>query len=223
MIPSILVVEDDSDLVKLLETILRDHDFRVKTASKASEALSVLERFQPEVVLVDLGLPDMDGQSLVKEVKAKYPNAIVIILTAREEVGEKVKGFEGGADDYVTKPFEPDELIARIKARLKNGTTDGVLKIADLTLNPKTIEVTRGSKKITLTPQEFKLLEYLMTNKGDVLSRDMILNRIWLYSEDVDTRVVDVYVGYLRKKIDKGQKNKLIHSVRGFGYTIKEL
>lgn len=223
MTSKILVVEDDSDLVEFLKTVLREQDFFVKTASNASEALSIIERFEPEVILLDLGLPDINGQVLCRELKSRLPDTQIIILTAQDDVNVKVKSFDRGADDYITKPFEPEELVARIKARLRSDKKQKELKVADLTLNPKTIEVRRGDKVIALTPLEFKLLEYLMTNRGEVLSRDMVLNRIWLYSEDVDTRVVDVYIGYLRKKIDKGQKNKLIHSVRGFGYTIKEM
>ncbi len=220
--PKILVIEDDPDLVEFLKTILRESDFFVKTAGKASEALNIVDRFEPDLVLLDLGLPDIDGQALCRDLKKKLPETQIIILTAQDDVNAKVKSFEGGADDYLTKPFEPEELVARIKVRLKSDKKQEELKVGDLVLNPRTIQVTRAGKEITLTPLEFKLLEYLMTNRGEVLSRDMILNRIWLYSEDVDTRVVDVYIGYLRRKIDKDYKVKLIHSVRGFGYTIKE-
>ena len=124
----------------------------------------------------------------------------------------------------MTKPFVADEFLARIKARLrrKDGGAESVLQVADLTLNSKTLEVTRSGKMIQLTPQEFKLLQYLMNNKGRILTREMILNRIWLYSSDIETRVVDVYMGYLRKKIDSDFEKKLLHSVRGFGYVIKE-
>jgi two-component system response regulator MprA len=221
MTPRILVIEDDPDLVEFLKTVLREHDFFVKTAGKASEAMNVIERFEPDLTLLDLGLPDIDGQALCRDLKKRFPDSPIIILTAQDDVNAKVKSFDRGADDYITKPFEPDELIARIKARLRKDKRQEELKVGDLTLNPKTIEVKRAGKEVALTPLEFKLLEYLMTNRGEVLSRDMILNRIWLYSEDVDTRVVDVYIGYLRRKIDKGNKVKLIHSVRGFGYTIK--
>ncbi len=223
MTPHILAVEDDDDLRTYLEQILRENNYFVKSTAKATSALAILERFQPDLVLLDLGLPDMDGQALCAEIKRKYPEVVVIILTAHDNVDDKIKSFDGGADDYLTKPFEPEELIARIKTRLKsdnNGQKPVI--VGDLELNPKTIEVKRKGKQVSLTPQEFKLLEYLMNNKGEVLTRDMILNRIWLYSDDVDTRVVDVYIGYLRKKIDNGYKQKLIQSVRGFGYTIRE-
>jgi two-component system OmpR family response regulator len=131
--------------------------------------------------------------------------------------------LSAGADDYITKPFVADELLARIKTRLRNIQGESkTIKVGDLELDTQTIEVKRAGKLITLTPQEFKLLEYLMNNKGIVLTRDMILNRIWLYSPDVESRVVDVYMGYLRKKIDGNSKHPLLHSIRGFGYTIKD-
>lgn len=148
----------------------------------------------------------------------------VIILTARDSISDIVQGLNLGADDYITKPFVADEFLARIKARLRRqgGDSDALLKVADLELNNKTLEVKREGQIIQLTPQEFKLLQYLMNNKGRILTREMILNRIWLYSSDVETRVVDVYMGYLRKKIDNNHPKKLLHSIRGFGYVIKE-
>ncbi len=147
----------------------------------------------------------------------------MVILTAKDAVSDIVQGLNLGADDYITKPFVADEFLARLNARLrKQGATDTILKIADLELNNKTLEVIRSGKRIQLTPQEFKLLQYLMTNKGRILTREMILNRIWLYSSEVETRVVDVYMGYLRKKIDSDFPKKLLHSVRGFGYVIRE-
>lgn len=221
MIRQILLIEDDLELSNSLVMLLRNKDFGVKAVYSGAEALNSLNKTQPDLILLDLGLPDIDGQALCLEIKNRFPECPIIILTARDDINEKVKGFEKGADDYLTKPFEPQELFARIKKRIQSDKHSPILKVSDLTLNNQTIEVFRGDKKISLTPQEFKLLEYFMENQGIVLSRDMILNRIWLYSSDVDTRVVDVYVGYLRKKIDSGNKNKLIHSVRGFGYMIK--
>lgn len=148
-------------------------------------------------------------------------NLPVIILTAKADAVDIVKGFNLGADDYVTKPYNFEELLARIRARLKNTSSDSLLKVADLELDAQTFEVRRAGKKIELTPKEFKLLEYLMANSGHVLSRDMILSRVWLYSPDIESRAVDVYIGYLRDKIDKQSAKKLIKSVRGFGYMLK--
>jgi DNA-binding response OmpR family regulator len=143
---------------------------------------------------------------------------------AKDTVADVVAGLNLGADDYVTKPFVADELLARISARLRNQNSakDNKLKVDGLALDNKTFEVEREGKQIQLTPQEFKLLEYLMNNQGRILTREMILNRVWLYSPDIETRVVDVYMGYLRKKIDQDFEKKLLHSVRGFGYMIKE-
>src|SRR4029079_15419762 len=146
-----------------------------------------------------------------------------IMLTGRDGTPDIIQGLNLGADDYITKAFIADELLARIKARLRAANNDEeTISVGELSLDPKTFEVKRGDTTIVLTPQEFKLLHYLMINKGQVLTRDMILNRIWPNSPDVETRVVDVYVGYLRKKIDSDFPTKLIHSVQGFGYTVRE-
>jgi len=222
MLPLVFIVEDDEDFQKYLKSLLIENDFAVKTFGRGVDMLNALERNVPEIILLDLILPDIDGVSLCSDIKKDYPEIPVIILTAKDSVADKVKGLGIGADDYITKPFAPEELVARMKTRIKSSNFDNsLMKIADLSLDRKKIEVKRSEKVISLTPQEFKLLEYLMSNRNIVLTREMILNRIWLYSPDIESRVVDVYVGYLRKKIDTGFKKKLIHSVRGFGYTIK--
>lgn len=218
----ILVVEDNEELSEFLRDLLVEQGYTVQVAMNGVTALKKLEANQPDLVLLDLTLPDMSGESICRDVRKMYPDTAIIMLTARDEVESKVKGLQMGADDYITKPFITDELLARIAARLRRHSGDSaILKIGDLELNTQSIQVTRDNKNIELTPQEFKLLEYLMSNQGIVLSRDMILSRVWQYSSEVDTRVVDVYIGYLRKKIDKGFKVKLIQSVRGFGYSIK--
>lgn len=224
MVHTILIVEDDKGLQKYLKELLLDNGFSVKIASDGIQALEALTKTQPDVMVLDLGLPNMSGEAVCAEVRKKYPELPVIILTAKDSIDDIVQGLNLGADDYMTKPFVADEFLARIKARLRrqDGGGESVLSVSDLSLNSKTLEVTRGDKQIQLTPQEFKLLQYLMNNKGRILTREMILNRIWLYSSDIETRVVDVYMGYLRKKIDTGFPKKLLHSVRGFGYVIKE-
>lgn len=224
MVQTILVVEDDKGLQKYLKELLLDNGYSVKIAGDGIEALDTLTRIQPDLLVLDLGLPNMSGEAVCAEVRKKYPELPVIILTAKDSINDIVQGLNLGADDYMTKPFVADEFLARIKARLrrKDGNNESVLEVLDLKLNSKTLEVTRGDKQIQLTPQEFKLLQYLMNNKGRILTREMILNRIWLYSSDIETRVVDVYMGYLRKKIDSDHEKKLLHSVRGFGYVIKE-
>lgn len=223
MTQSILVVEDDKGLQKYLRELLLDNGYAVQIAGDGITALDSLTKTQPDLVVLDLGLPNMSGETVCLEVRKKYKDLPVIILTARDSISDIVQGLNLGADDYITKPFVADEFLARIKARLRRqGDSDALLKVADLELNNKTLEVKREGQTIQLTPQEFKLLQYLMNNKGRILTREMILNRIWLYSSDVETRVVDVYMGYLRKKIDNNHPKKLLHSIRGFGYVIKE-
>jgi DNA-binding response OmpR family regulator len=223
MAAMILIVEDDKGLQKYLKELLLDNGYAVQTASDGIIALEYLKKNEPDIVVLDLGLPTMSGEAVCQEIRKKNKDLPIIILTAKDAINDIVQGLNLGADDYMTKPFIADEFLARIKARLrKQGTTDSILKVADLELDSKTMEVKREGKQIQLTPQEFKLLQYLMSNKGRILTREMILSRIWLYSSDVETRVVDVYIGYLRKKIDSDKQKKLLHSIRGFGYVIKE-
>lgn len=223
MTNTILLIEDDKGVQKYLKELLLDNAYSVHVTGDGIQALELLKKIEPDLVILDLGLPNMSGEAVCAEIRKKYPDLPVIILTAKDSINDIVQGLNLGADDYITKPFVADELLARIKARIRRvAGADTVLKIADLELDNKTLEVKRGGKMIQLTPQEFKLLQYLMHNKGRILTREMILNRIWLYSSDVETRVVDVYMGYLRKKVDNGYSKKLLHSVRGFGYVIKE-
>lgn len=224
MTPIIVVIEDDKDLSDYLKELLRENDFVAKTAYTGVDGLKLVETSTPHLVLLDLSLPDMNGEGVCLEIKKHNNSLPVIMLTAKDTINDKVKNLSIGADDYMTKPFVPDELIARIKARLRSSGHEpgATLSISDLVLDTKKMIVTRGKHTIQLTPQEFKLLHYLMSNAGTILTRDMILNRVWFQSPDIETRVVDVYMGYLRKKIDAPYKKKLIHSVRGFGYTIKE-
>lgn len=217
----ILIVEDDTSLQEYLNDLISDAGFAIQTASDGAEALSLVKKLNPSLVVLDLGLPKISGETVCQEIKKKYPNIPVIILTAKGSTSDVIKGLNLGADDYLAKPFDGNELIARIKARLRD-TTEVKLKVSDLELDRETLEVKRGTRAINLTPTEFKLLEYLMNNQGKVLSREMILNRIWLTSPDIETRVVDVYMGYLRKKIDGTTTKPLIHSMRGFGYVLKE-
>ena len=220
---SILIVEDDEGLQKYLKELLLDNGFAVDTVTNGLEALNFFSTTQPDLILLDLGLPVMTGETVLQEIRKKTKDLPIILLTAKDSINDIVQGFDLGADDYVTKPFIADELLARINAKLrKQSDTDAILKVSDLELDTKTLQVTRNGTQIQLTPQEFKLLQYLMNNKGRILTREMILSRIWMYSTDIETRVVDVYMGYLRKKIDENNEKKLLHSVRGFGYVIKE-
>lgn len=223
MVRTVLVIEDDPGLQKYLKELLLDNGYAVNTATDGVTALNLLRKSEPDLVVLDLGLPNVSGETICLEIRKKYPHLPIIILTARDAVADIVKGLNLGADDYMTKPFVADEFMARIKARLRSKEGgEAKLKVGDLELDNKTLEVRRSGKQLTLTPKEFQLLQYLISNKGRILTREMILNRIWLYSPDIETRVVDVYMGYLRKKIDTGFDKKLIRSVRGFGYMIKE-
>lgn len=218
----ILVVEDDEAIRNGICDFLLSNNYLVDSVSDGAEALAYVKRLTPDLVILDLTIPKITGESVCAEIKKNNPEVPVIILTAKNKSADVVGGFSLGADDYISKPFELEELMARIRVRLKSGHVDGKLEAGDLVLDPQAMTVTRGKEDITLTPHEFKLLEFLLMNKGKVLTREMILNRVWEYSYDVDTRVVDVYVGYLRKKIDSHHTKKLISSMRGFGYVIKD-
>jgi len=217
----ILIAEDDLTIRESISNFLIDNNYLVTAVEDGAAALESVKKLLPDLVILDLGLPKITGESVCREIKKQYPEIPVIILTAKSQTADIVSGFNLGADDYISKPFELDELMARIAVRLKSDSNIK-LEIDDLILDPKAIRVIRGGREISLTPHEFKLLQYLMINRGRVLTREMILNKVWQYSMDVDSRVVDVYVGYLRKKIDSGFDKKLISSMRGFGYTIKE-
>ncbi len=223
MTKTILIVEDDQGVQKYLKELLLDNGYTVQTSSDGVQALNSIQKLAPDLVILDLGLPNMSGEAVCMEIRKKYPNIRVVVLTAKDGVADIVEGLNLGADDYMTKPFVADELLARIKARLRyQDGSDSTLKVGDLELDTKTLTVNKSGEQLQLTPQEFKLLQYLMSNQGRILTREMILNRVWLYSPDIETRVVDVYMGYLRKKIDADNAKKLLHSVRGFGYMIKE-
>lgn len=217
----ILVVEDDENIRDYLVDALKETGYLTKSTSDGAEALKIVKALPPDLIVLDLGIESISGETVCTEVKKMYPDLPIIILTAKSTSPEIVHGFDLGADDYISKPFDTDELLARIRTRLKQKSTSQ-LKIDDLILDSSTYEVKRGNKIIELTAKEFKLLEYLIHNKGAVLSRETILDHIWLYAPDIESRVVDVYIGYLRKKIDEGSSKKLIKSVRGFGYTIRE-
>src|SRR5258706_775822 len=220
---TILSVEDDADIQSYLQKNLLDKGYSVLIASTGTTALKVIENISPDLALLDVLLPDITGESLCIEIKKKYPDIPVIFLTAQDSPSNIVHGFDIGADDYITKPFELDVLLARIKVRLKKDKkiASDVIKAGDLVINRKTYEVKRSNKEIHLTPKEFKLLEYFINNPNIMLTREQILAVVWQYNFEVESRVVDIYTGTLRKKIDLGHKKKFIHSARGFGYMFK--
>lgn len=221
MVYKILIVEDDKNISEYLADTLKESGYRIKATPDGAVALKFVKETPPDLILLDLGIESISGETVCAEVKKMHPDLPVIILTAKNASNQVVHGFELGADDYISKPFEIDELLARIRVRLKQSTTAQIV-LEDLVVDTLSLEVTRGGKLIPLTAKEFKLLEYLLINRGTVLSRETILDHIWMYSPDIESRVVDVYIGYLRKKIDGGFPIKLIKSVRGFGYTIRQ-
>ena len=220
---TILVVEDDNDLRSYLQELLSEERYSTITAANGSKAKRLIEEVVPDLVILDLQLPDISGESLCIEIKKDYPEIPVIILTAKNSPSDVASNLKSGADDYVTKPFSSEELLARIQARLRNNMeSQKVYKIRDITLNTETVEVKKGDSLVSLTQTEFQLLHYLLSNKNRVLTRDMILSHVWSYTPEVQTRVVDVYIGYLRKKLGEEEGNEFIESVRGFGYVIRD-
>jgi len=220
--PTILIIEDDIDLTTYLREFLTDQRYTVHLAHSGSKALKTLEKVIPDIVLLDLNLPDISGESLLERIKKYYSEIPIIILTAKDNPQDIVRNLNDGADDYLTKPFSSEELLARIKARLrKSNKAETEYSAADVVLNTETMEVKKNGELIDLTQTEFTLLHYLLVNKNKVLTREMILSHVWAYSPETETRVVDVYIGYLRKKIDNGSALKIIHSARGFGYSVK--
>jgi two-component system copper resistance phosphate regulon response regulator CusR len=219
----ILVVEDEPKVASFIRRALEEESYAVDATDNGNEALDMAKTESYDLVILDLMLPGLPGLEVLRRIRAARNKVPVLILTARSEVDQKVTGLDAGADDYLTKPFSIDELLARVRALLRRGIGDptGLLQIDDLVLNPATREVTRGGQRIDLTSKEYALLEYFMRNAGRVLTRPMISEHVWNLDFDTFTNVIDVYVNYLRNKIDRGRERKLIHTVRGSGYVMK--
>ena len=222
----VLVVDDESNITDLVATALRYEGFNVEVACTGTDALKAAETFRPDLMVLDIMLPDRDGFHVVQRLRADGRHVPVVFLTARDSTEEKVKGLTVGGDDYVTKPFSLEELVARCRAVLRrtgvatNGDGSARLVFADLELDDDTHEVWRGRTRIELTPTEYKLLRYLMLNARRALSKSQILDHVWEYDFDGDANVVETYISYLRKKIDK-LGPPLIHTIRGVGYTLR--
>lgn len=222
----ILVVDDEASLTDLLKMALKYEGWEVETASNGKEALEKVDSFQPDAMVLDVMMPDLDGMQVLTMMRANNNDTPVLFLTAKDSVEDRIKGLTAGGDDYVTKPFSLEEVVARLRALIRRTTQldkeeDSTLQVADLILNEESYEVTRGGKIIELTATEFELLRYLMRNQRKVLSKSQILDRVWSYDFGGRSSVVEIYISYLRKKIDT-QGTPLIHTVRGVGYTIKE-
>ncbi len=221
----VLVVDDEPSLAELLSSVLRYEGWEVRSASNGAEAVRTAREFHPDAVVLDIMLPDFNGIEVMRRLRAEMPQICVLFLTARDAVEDRVAGITAGGDDYVTKPFSLEEVLARLRgllrrANLTRAHAEGSLVVGDLTMDEDAREVRRDGELIELTATEFELLRFLMRNPRRVLSKAQILDRVWNYDFGGQAHVVELYISYLRKKIDAGRR-PLIHTVRGVGYVLK--
>ncbi|MFG1874522.1 response regulator transcription factor [Sphaerisporangium sp. NPDC049003] len=221
----VLVVDDEPDLAEVLSAVLRYEGWEVRTAGDGASAIRLAREFAPDAVILDIMLPDLGGLEVLRRLRAEIPQVCVLFLTARDSVEDRVAGITAGGDDYVTKPFSLEEVLARLRGLLRRagmtraGNGDR-LAVGDLVMDEEAREVTRAGQLVDLTPTEFELLRFLMRNPRRVLSKAQILDRVWSYDFGGQAHVVELYISYLRKKIDAG-RSPLIHTVRGVGYVLK--
>ncbi|MBN2332619.1 MAG: response regulator transcription factor [Deltaproteobacteria bacterium] len=220
----ILVIEDEQKVANFLQKGLKEEQYIVDVAYDGIDGEHLATSNDYDLILLDIMMPGKDGFEVLRSLRTRQINIPVIMLTAKEMVEDKLEGFAAGCDDYITKPFSFEELLARIRVVLRRGSgaRSNILTFADLTLDLISHKVIRGDKEIELTAKEYALLEYLVRNPNRVLTRTMIAQHVWDYNFDSFTNVIDVYINYLRNKVDKGFANRLIHTVRGVGYVMKE-
>jgi len=219
----VLVVEDDEEIAQVLQRSLRMEGYEVKLAGDGVRALEEAHAFLPDVLVLDLGLPRLDGIDVARRLREGGDDVPILILTARDALESRVTGLDVGADDYLVKPFERQELLARLRALLRRRPPRGMapLRAGDLMLNPDTHEVSRGERRIDLTQREFELLEYLMRNERLVISRQKLLDEVWGYDPFSITNTIEVFVSNLRRKLEAGGEPRLLHTVRGAGYVLR--
>jgi two-component system response regulator MprA len=220
--PRVLVVEDDADIADVLRRSLRRESYDVAVAGDGEAALTRVSDFQPDAVVLDLGLPGVDGIEVCRQLRAGG-DVPILMLTARDGVEARVEGLDSGADDYLVKPFEREELLARLRALLRRRPPRGsaYLVVAGLRLNPETREAFREDRRLDLTAREFELLEYLMRNERLVVSRQQLLEDVWQYYAMAETNTIDVFVSTLRRKLEAGGEPRVLHTVRGAGYVLR--
>jgi two-component system, OmpR family, response regulator MprA len=222
--PRVLVVEDDTEIAGVMRRALAREDYEVRLAGDGEVALEQAVLFQPDAVVLDLGLPGLDGIEVCRRLRSGDGGDVpILMLTARDAVEARVEGLDSGADDYLVKPFERTELLARVRALLRRRPPRGsaFLVSGDLRLNPDTREVTRGERAVELTGREFELLEHLMRNERLVVSRDQLLEDVWDYEPFAETNTVDVFISNLRRKLEAGGEPRVLHTVRGSGYVLR--
>jgi two-component system, OmpR family, response regulator MprA len=220
--PRVLVVEDDEDIALALQRSLRMEGYEVRIAADGEAALDFAGAFHPDLVVLDLGLPKLDGIEVARRLRADG-DVPILMLTARDALEARVEGLDSGADDYLVKPFERQELLARLRALLRRRPPRGSASMAvgDLSLNPDTHEVHRGERSIELTQREFELLEYLMRNERIVVPRQRLLEEVWGYDPFATTNTIEVFVSNLRRKLESGGEPRLLHTIRGAGYVLR--
>jgi two-component system, OmpR family, response regulator MprA len=220
--PRVLVVEDDEEIALVLQRSLRLEGYEVRIAGDGEAALDQSSAFNPDVVILDLGLPKLDGIEVARRLRSA-DDVPILMLTARDALESRVEGLDSGADDYLVKPFERQELLARLRALLRRRPPRGAasLTVADLALNPDTHEVSRGDREIELTQREFELLEYLMRNERIVVPRQRLLEEVWGYDPFATTNTIEVFVSNLRRKLEAGGEARLLHTIRGAGYVLR--
>lgn len=223
--PSVLIVDDDPKLLKMLQRTLMYESLRVFTATNGLEALTLVQAQRPDLIIVDWMMPKMDGLAFVRRLRDEEDKTLILMLTARDAIENRVEGLESGADDYLVKPFAPAELVARVHAMLRRVEAkpeNQKVTYADVTLDPSTHEAKRGEMSMSLTVTEFNLLHLFLRHPRQVLERRQILNDVWGYDFGGDDNVLEIYIGYLRKKLEADGQPRLIQTVRGIGYTLRE-